>query len=161
DVFVGHPAAIGNVDEIFAASAEGFGNQFLRDLNLVGFEDCRVPEHPPERRLIACHQIADVDTHGASANDSVLRDFDQSEGCELRAAGLVQRYPDRVLFLVTPLCPVYCRYCTRSRMVGDTAGHSLGVEEWTSALEYIGAHPEIRDVLLSGGDPLLLSDDRL
>ena len=83
------------------------------------------------------------------------------EDGDMRAPGLVHRYPDRVLFLVTPLCPVYCRYCTRSRMVGDTAGHSLGVEEWTAAIEYIGAHPEIRDVLLSGGDPLLLSDEKL
>jgi lysine 2,3-aminomutase len=83
------------------------------------------------------------------------------EDGDLKAPGLVHRYPDRVLFLVTPLCPVYCRYCTRSRMVGDTAGHPLGVEQWTGAIDYIGAHPEIRDVLLSGGDPLLLSDDKL
>jgi lysine 2,3-aminomutase len=83
------------------------------------------------------------------------------EDGDLRAPGVVHRYPDRVLFLVTPLCPVYCRYCTRSRMVGDPAGHPLGVEQWTAALDYIAAHPEIRDVLLSGGDPLLLSDDKL
>ena len=83
------------------------------------------------------------------------------EDGDLKAPGLVHRYPDRVLFLVTPLCPVYCRYCTRSRMVGDTAGHPLGVEQWTGAIDYIAAHPEIRDVLLSGGDPLLLSDDKL
>ena len=83
------------------------------------------------------------------------------EDQDLRAPGLVHRYPDRVLFLVTPLCPVYCRYCTRSRMVGDTAGNRLGLEQWTAALDYIAATPTVRDVLLSGGDPLLLSDDKL
>lgn len=83
------------------------------------------------------------------------------EDGDMPVPGLVHRYPDRVLFLVTPVCPVYCRYCTRSRLVGDPAGHPLGVEQWTRAIEYIAAHPEIRDVLLSGGDPLLLSDDRL
>jgi lysine 2,3-aminomutase len=93
--------------------------------------------------------------HPGEADDPLDEDGD------LRAPGLVHRYPDRVLFLVTPLCPVYCRYCTRSRMVGDTAGHPLGVEQWTGAIDYIAAHPEIRDVLLSGGDPLLLSDDKL
>jgi lysine 2,3-aminomutase len=83
------------------------------------------------------------------------------EDGHLKAPGLVHRYPDRVLFLVTPLCPVYCRYCTRSRMVGDPAGHALGVQQWTAAIDYIAATPAIRDVLLSGGDPLLLSDDKL
>lgn len=83
------------------------------------------------------------------------------EDSDLKTPGLVHRYPDRVLFLVTPLCPVYCRYCTRSRMVGDTAGHSLGVAQWTASIDYIARTPSIRDVLLSGGDPLLLSDDKL
>lgn len=83
------------------------------------------------------------------------------EDGDMRAPGIVHRYPDRVLFLVTPVCPVYCRYCTRSRLVGDPAGHPLGVEQWRAGIAYIAAHPEVRDVLLSGGDPLLLSDDRL
>jgi lysine 2,3-aminomutase len=83
------------------------------------------------------------------------------EDGDLRAPSVVHRYPDRVLFLVTPVCPVYCRYCTRSRLVGDPAGHPLGVDQWRAGIDYIAAHPEIRDVLLSGGDPLLLSDDRL
>ena len=83
------------------------------------------------------------------------------EDGHLKVPGLVHRYPDRVLFLVTPLCPVYCRYCTRSRMVGDPVSHGLGVKQWTAALDYIAATPQIRDVLLSGGDPLLLTDDKL
>lgn len=76
--------------------------------------------------------------------------------------GLVHRYPDRVLFLATGFCSTYCRYCTRSRMVGEPGGeYKFSKAQWESALQYIAAHPEIRDVLISGGDPLTLSDDRL
>jgi lysine 2,3-aminomutase len=75
--------------------------------------------------------------------------------------GLVHRYPDRVLFLVSPTCSTYCRYCTRSRMVGSSGDYEFGTGQWEKALAYIGEHPEIRDVLLSGGDPVTLADDRL
>lgn len=75
--------------------------------------------------------------------------------------GLVHRYPDRVLFLVAPNCATYCRYCTRSRMVGDGGDYAFGTAQWEGAIEYIAAHPEVRDVLLSGGDPLTLADDKL
>lgn len=71
--------------------------------------------------------------------------------------GLVHRYPDRVLFLTTGFCSTYCRYCTRSRMVG---GHSEELQKhWASALAYIREHKEVRDVVISGGDPLTLSDE--
>ncbi|MGB1547982.1 MAG: KamA family radical SAM protein [Alphaproteobacteria bacterium] len=76
--------------------------------------------------------------------------------------GLVHRYPDRVLFLVTGFCSTYCRYCTRSRMVGEAGGeYSFSRNQWDQAIAYIEANPQIRDVLLSGGDPLTLADDRL
>jgi len=76
--------------------------------------------------------------------------------------GLVHRYPDRVLFLATGFCSTYCRYCTRSRMVGEPGGeYSFNKSQWEQAIAYIEAHPEIRDVLISGGDPLTLADDRL
>ena len=74
--------------------------------------------------------------------------------------GLVHRYPDRVLFLVTDRCAAYCRYCTRSRLVSNATGYDFH-PEFGKQIEYIAAHPEIRDVLLSGGDPLLFSDDKL
>src|SRR5271170_2727520 len=74
--------------------------------------------------------------------------------------GLVHRYPDRVLFLVTDRCAAYCRYCTRSRMVSNAAGYDFH-PEFERQIEYIRQHPEVRDVLLSGGDPLLLSDEKL
>ncbi len=70
--------------------------------------------------------------------------------------GLVHRYPDRVLLLSTTLCAAYCRHCTRSRLVGK--GARAGVRDWDAALTYIAAHPGVRDVLVSGGDPLTLAD---
>jgi len=74
--------------------------------------------------------------------------------------GLVHRYPDRVLFLVTDRCASYCRYCTRSRLVSNASGYDFH-PEYDKQIAYIEQHPEIRDVLLSGGDPLLLSDEKL
>lgn len=74
--------------------------------------------------------------------------------------GLVHRYPDRVLFLVNEMCAMYCRYCTRSRMVGD-GNHTLNTATYDAALKYIREHKEIRDVLISGGDPLTLGDRML
>jgi len=75
--------------------------------------------------------------------------------------GLVHRYPDRVLFLVTGFCSTYCRYCTRSRLVGASGEKSLKKSDLERALAYIEATPTIRDVLISGGDPLSLDDERL
>lgn len=76
--------------------------------------------------------------------------------------GIVHRYPDRVLFLVTDFCSTYCRYCTRSRMVGRECRTGMSdVTQWERALAYIRRNESIRDVLLSGGDPLTMSNDRL
>ena len=74
--------------------------------------------------------------------------------------GIIHRYPDRVLFLVTSACASYCRYCTRSRLVSNAQGYGFR-PEFEEAINYIEEHSEIRDVLLSGGDPLLLSDQKL
>src|SRR3954463_14140234 len=74
--------------------------------------------------------------------------------------GLVHRYPDRVLFLVTDRCAAYCRYCTRSRLVSNASGYDFH-PEFDRQIAYIREHTAIRDVLLSGGDPLLFSDDKL
>ena len=73
---------------------------------------------------------------------------------------LVQRYPDRVLLLATDRCSVYCRFCTRSRMVG-AGGGVRSADALAPALSYIRQHPQIREVILSGGDPLFMSDERL
>jgi lysine 2,3-aminomutase len=74
--------------------------------------------------------------------------------------GLVHRYPDRVLFLVTDRCASYCRYCTRSRLVSNASGYDFH-PEFDRQIEYISKTTQIRDVLLSGGDPLLFNDEKL
>jgi lysine 2,3-aminomutase len=75
--------------------------------------------------------------------------------------GLVHRYPDRVLLLVLGYCSTYCRYCTRSRIFGRQHQCFIDTDKWEKALDYIKSNPNIRDVLLSGGDPLTLPDDKL
>ena len=73
---------------------------------------------------------------------------------------IVHRYPDRVLFLVTGFCSTYCRYCTRSHMVAKDKCH-IGIKAWEPGLQYIREHPEVRDVLISGGDPLTMTDQQI
>ena len=82
------------------------------------------------------------------------------EDHDMPVPGLVHRYPDRVLFLVTDRCASYCRYCTRSRVVSGAGEQELELD-FDRAIAYLQEHTEVRDVLLSGGDPLLLSDKRL
>jgi lysine 2,3-aminomutase len=90
------------------------------------------------------------------ADDPLAEDHDTA------VPGLVHRYPDRVLFLTTGTCATYCRYCTRSRLVGNPGGeYQFSTRQWERALAYLEAHTEIRDVLLSGGDPLSIGDDKL
>jgi lysine 2,3-aminomutase len=72
---------------------------------------------------------------------------------------ITHRYPDRALFLVSPVCAAYCRFCTRRRKVGDP--EKIPMSQFESAFQYLEEHTEIRDVIMSGGDPLLLSDRRL
>lgn len=74
--------------------------------------------------------------------------------------GLTHRYPDRVLLLVTNMCSMNCRHCTRRRIVGDTDMH-MPDSNVSKAIEYIRNNPQVRDVLISGGDPFMLSDDKL
>lgn len=75
--------------------------------------------------------------------------------------GVVHRYRDRVLLKPTLICPVYCRFCFRREMVGPGAGQMLTADELDAALSYIAQHPEIWEVILTGGDPLMLSPRRL
>ncbi len=72
---------------------------------------------------------------------------------------IVHRYPDRCLFLVSPVCASYCRFCTRSRKVGDP--NKIDMKFIAEGIEYIRQHTEIRDVVISGGDPLLLEDRKI
>lgn len=73
---------------------------------------------------------------------------------------IVHRYPDRLLFMVTLKCSMYCRHCTRRRTVGEE-DRVITEKELSRAVDYIGNHKEVRDVLISGGDPLIMSDEKL
>ena len=88
-----------------------------------------------------------------------LRDPLGEEAHEV-APHLIQRYPDRVLLIATDRCGVYCRFCTRSRIVGDGGG-ARSIAALEPAFAWIEAHSEIRDVIVSGGDPCVMSTDRL
>ena len=74
---------------------------------------------------------------------------------------IVHRYPDRALFLVTNFCSTYCRYCTRSHMVSKEDHVTATTVEWERGFQYIESHPEVRDIIVSGGDPLTLRDDQI
>jgi lysine 2,3-aminomutase len=86
--------------------------------------------------------------------DAVSEDFDSP------TPRITHRYPDRVLFVVTEMCSMYCRHCTRRRLVGGTED-IVAQAEIDNAIKYIERAPEVRDVLISGGDPLVLADDQL
>ena len=73
---------------------------------------------------------------------------------------LIHRYPDRVLMLSTGFCSVYCRYCTRSHMVQKDKKH-YGLKAWERSIEYVRNNPNVRDLVISGGDPLTLPDKHL
>ena len=117
--------------------------------NLIDRQD---PNCPIRKQVIP--RAAEMVTSEEERLDSL------GEDAHSPVPGLVHRYPDRVLFLVTDRCASYCRYCTRSRLVSNAQDYNFH-PEYEQGLRYIEAHPEIRDVLLSGGDPLLLSDKKL
>jgi lysine 2,3-aminomutase len=81
------------------------------------------------------------------------------EDADSPVPNITHRYPDRALFLASPVCASYCRFCTRRRKVGDP--EKIPMSQYESAFQYLEEHTEIRDVILSGGDPLLLSDRRI
>ncbi len=96
----------------------------------------------------------EIDVMKGDMEDPLHEDEDSPVPC------ITHRYPDRVLFLVSGLCAMYCRHCTRKRRVGDM-DRIPSREEINQGLDYIRQTPQIRDVLLSGGDPFLLSDEQL
>jgi len=115
--------------------------------------DGNASSHPLRRTVVpvACEHMISAE----EARDPLKEDDDSP------VPGLVHRYPDRVLFLVTSFCATYCRYCTRSRLVGNGRGSHFNFDQWQKAIAYIESTPTIRDVLLSGGDPLTLPDEKL
>jgi len=110
------------------------------------------PDCPMRRQVIP--RIEETFTDPSEMSDPC------GEDSHMPVPGLVHRYPDRVLFLVTDRCASYCRYCTRSRVVSGVSDQKLETQ-WDMAIEYLKRSPQVRDVLLSGGDPLLFSDGKL
>jgi len=109
------------------------------------------PSHPLRRNVVPV--VEELITSGSEKSDPL------HEKAFSPVKGIVHRYPDRVLFTVTQVCSNYCRYCTRSHSVGRL--DKLGKQDFEKAFSYIAGHKEIRDVLISGGDPLTLTDETL
>ena len=118
-------------------------------LSLINPDD---PHDPVRKQCIP----TGLETHQADADllDPLHEDEDSP------TPGLTHRYPDRVLFLITDMCSMYCRHCTRRRFAGQT-DNECGADRIEKALEYIEKTPTVRDVLLSGGDALMVSDKKL
>jgi len=106
------------------------------------------PHDPIRKQVIPT--TGEKDTFTSMMEDSLAEDAHSP------VPGLVHRYPDRVLMLVTTQCACYCRYCTRSRIVGD-ASATFSRSDHDAQIDYIARTPQVRDVLLSGGDPLVMA----
>jgi lysine 2,3-aminomutase len=105
-------------------------------------------------RLQAIPTAEELNEDISDLDDPLYEDVDSP------VQGLTHRYPDRVLFLITHVCSMYCRHCTRRRVVGVTDAH-LSKEQVDKGIEYIAKNKVIRDVLISGGDPFVLDDDQI
>ncbi len=106
------------------------------------------PDDPIRKQIIPT--AGEIDVFTGMMEDSLAEDRHSP------VPGLVHRYPDRVLMLVTTQCASYCRYCTRARIVGDP-NQTFSRSEFDAQIEYLKNTPQVRDVLLSGGDPLTLA----
>ncbi len=143
----GAAAAAYGGDPVALAAAE---KQFPVRINAYYQSLIREAGDPLARQVVPdARELADTD----GMTDPLGEDED------MPVPHLVHRYPDRVLFLVTYQCAVYCRFCTRKRTVGQLPTPTEA--ENLRAVEYIRSHPEVRDVIVSGGDPFTLSDERL
>ena len=118
----------------------------------LGLADPRDPNCPIRRQCVP-HADEALEVPGDLADPL-------GEKAHEVAPDLVCRYPDRALLLVSDRCSVYCRFCTRSRMVG-AGGGVRPLDVLAPALAWLAAHPEVRDVIVSGGDPLVMATDRL
>lgn len=105
-------------------------------------------------RLQSVPQMGELDILASDLEDPLAEERD------MPVPGITHRYPDRVLFYTTHNCPVYCRHCTRKRKVSDPSSMAAK-EQIEVALDYISKNKAIRDIVISGGDPLSLSDERL
>lgn len=119
------------------------------------YADLMQPDDPNDPvRLMAVPTKAETEFAAGESRDPLHEEADSP------VEGLTHRYPDRVLFLVTDKCAMYCRHCTRRRFAGESDQHA-SEEQIEAGIEYIRQNPQVRDVSLSGGDILMLETDRL
>lgn len=136
--------------EIKKEVAERLNEFFMARINPYYLSLIRYPGDP-----IWLQAVPDeVELYDIDADDDPLNEESMSP-----VPNLTHRYPDRVLFLTTSQCGLYCRFCTRKRKVGDSS--KINMKELESAFKYLEEHTEVNDVILSGGDPLMLSDNML
>jgi len=136
--------------EIKKEVAEKLNEFFLARINPYYLSLIRYPGDP-----IWLQAVPDeVELYDIDASDDPLNEESMSP-----VPNITHRYPDRVLFLTTSQCGLYCRFCTRKRKVGDSS--KINMKEFESAFKYLEDHTEVNDVILSGGDPLMLSDNML
>ncbi len=137
-------------DVIDAAALKPAFDNFQVRLTPAALEQIKEVGDPMWRQYVPT--IEELEIH-----DGIIDSLD--EDADSPVPNITHRYPDRVLFLVSPVCASYCRFCTRRRKVGDP--EKIPLNQYESAFEYIRNHPEIRDIILSGGDPMMLNDRRL
>jgi lysine 2,3-aminomutase len=137
-------------DVIDVEALEPAFDNFQMRLTPAALEQIKEVGDPMWRQYVPTVEELDI-------QDGIIDSLD--EDADSPVPNITHRYPDRVLFLVSPVCATYCRFCTRRRKVGDP--EKIPLNQYESAFAYIREHPEIRDVILSGGDPMMLSDRRL
>jgi hypothetical protein len=139
----GNIAALNAVAEKFAVSVTP---------HLQSLIDPADPRDPIARQFLP--DAAELETHPHELSDPI------GDGPHSAVPGIVHRYPDRVLFKLVNVCPVYCRFCFRREMVGPGSKGLTG-EQLDGAIDYVTGHPEIWEVIFTGGDPLIVSPRRL
>ncbi|MCJ8518788.1 lysine 2,3-aminomutase [Pseudorhizobium tarimense] len=147
--------AAGLLDQREVTEARAVGDHYAIAITsaMADLIDQRDPEDPiarqflPNKRELITTQAERADPIGDAAHSPIK--------------GIVHRYPDRVLLKAVHVCPVYCRFCFRREMVGPQGDGTLSTEEIDAALNYVRQHKEVWEVILTGGDPLVLSARRL
>ncbi|HWY65256.1 MAG TPA: lysine-2,3-aminomutase-like protein, partial [Rhizomicrobium sp.] len=121
--------------------------------HLLSLVDAGDPNDPIARQFLP--NLDELNTRPEELADPI------GDAAHSPVAGLVHRHPDRVLFKVVSACPVYCRFCFRREMIGPGKENALSKDDFEAALAYIARHPEIWEVILTGGDPFILSPRRI
>ena len=147
--------AAGLIDAARAADVTRIGKRYAIAVTpaVVSLIDRNDPHDPIARQFVP--DAAELKTHPAELADPI------GDTIKSPAPGIVHRYPDRVLLKIASVCPVFCRFCFRREMVGPELGDALSDEEIATALDYIRATPGIWEVILTGGDPFILSPRRI